>query len=126
MVSTRRQIDAETESIVTVGASVSIVQAKLAGLASRLPAWSLARTSKVWLPSARPLYCFGEVQAARHPASSRHSNEATPEPLSLPEKPKEAALRPERSAGWAVIWVSGAVVSIVQVKLAGLASRLPA
>ena len=33
---------------------------------------------------------------------------------------KEAALRPERSAGWAVIWVSGAVVSIVQVKLAGL------
>jgi hypothetical protein len=34
------------------GALVSIVQVRLAGLASVLPAASLARTWKVWLPSA--------------------------------------------------------------------------
>jgi hypothetical protein len=37
------------------GAAVSTVHAKLAGEASVLPAASLARTSKVWAPSARPV-----------------------------------------------------------------------
>ncbi len=35
------------------GARLSIVQVKLAGVESVLPALSVARTSKVWLPSAR-------------------------------------------------------------------------
>ena len=39
--------------MVELGAVVSTTQVKLAGLASVFPAWSVARTSKVWLPSAR-------------------------------------------------------------------------
>ena len=42
------------ESIEVVGAVVSIVQVELAGVASTFPAWSIARTSKVWEPSASP------------------------------------------------------------------------
>ncbi len=42
------------ELIVVFGAWVSTVNARLAGLASVLPAASLARTSKLWAPSARP------------------------------------------------------------------------
>jgi hypothetical protein len=38
--------------IVVFGATVSIVQVKLAGVASVLPAASVARTWNVWLPSA--------------------------------------------------------------------------
>ncbi len=41
------------ESIVTTGAVVSILQVKLAGVASVFAAWSIARTSNLWLPSAR-------------------------------------------------------------------------
>ena len=37
------------------GAFVSIVQVKVAGVGSVLPAGSVARTWKVWEPSARPL-----------------------------------------------------------------------
>ena len=36
------------------GADASIVQAREAGLASTLPAASVARTSKLWEPLARP------------------------------------------------------------------------
>ena len=38
-------------SIVVSGAVRSIVQVELAGVVSVLPAWSVARTSKVWLPA---------------------------------------------------------------------------
>ena len=37
------------------GATVSTVQEKLAGVGSVLPAASVARTWKVWLPEAKPL-----------------------------------------------------------------------
>ncbi len=40
------------ESIEVCGAVVSTVQLKDAGVASVLPAWSIARTSKLWEPSA--------------------------------------------------------------------------
>ena len=40
------------ESIEVFGAVVSTVQVELAGVASMLPAWSIARTSKVCEPSA--------------------------------------------------------------------------
>ncbi len=42
------------ESIERLGATVSTVNARLAGLASTLPAASVARTSTLWAPSARP------------------------------------------------------------------------
>ena len=71
-------------SIWVLGAAVSTVQVKVAGPASTLPAWSTARTSKLWEPSLRPLSSFGEEHAPHDPASSLHSKEATPEPPSLP------------------------------------------
>ncbi len=40
------------ESMLTTGAVVSTVQLKDAGVASVLAAWSIARTSKEWEPSA--------------------------------------------------------------------------
>ncbi len=40
------------ESMLVVGATVSIDQLKVAGLWSTLPAVSIARTSKEWAPSA--------------------------------------------------------------------------
>ena len=42
------------ESMFVFGAVVSTVQLKVAGVWSTLPAWSIARTSKEWLPSASP------------------------------------------------------------------------
>ena len=41
-------------SIVVSGAAVSIVHVNEAGVGSTLPAPSIARTWKVWLPSDRP------------------------------------------------------------------------
>ena len=43
-----------TTSMVVSGAAVSIVHVNCAGEASVFPAWSVARTLNVWLPSARP------------------------------------------------------------------------
>ena len=43
------------DSIDVSGVLVSIVQVKVAGVGSVLPAGSVARTEKVWEPSARPL-----------------------------------------------------------------------
>ncbi len=40
------------ESMLTAGAVVSTVQLKDAGVPSVLAAWSIARTSKEWAPSA--------------------------------------------------------------------------
>ena len=42
-------------SIEVVGAAVSIVQVRVAGLGSVLPAPSVARTEKVWEPSVSPV-----------------------------------------------------------------------
>ena len=41
--------------MVVSGGVVSTVQVKLAGVGSALPAASVARTWKLWLPSAKPL-----------------------------------------------------------------------
>jgi hypothetical protein len=61
-------VAAGPEPIVVSGAVVSgggwIVQLWLAGVASTLPAASLARTSKLCAPTARPVYSRGEVQAS--------------------------------------------------------------
>jgi hypothetical protein len=45
----------------------------LTGLASTLPAASLARTEKLCVPSERPVYSLGELQAEKAWASSLHS-----------------------------------------------------
>ena len=61
---------------VVSGAVVSTVNVREAGVASALPAASLARTEKVCEPSPSPVRSFGDVQAAQAPASSLHSNVA--------------------------------------------------
>ena len=55
------------------GAVRSTVQVCAAGVGSRLPAASSARTSKVCAPSVRPVYGCGLEQSAKAPPSSRHS-----------------------------------------------------
>ena len=66
---------------------------------------------------------MGELQEDQPPPSSWHSKV---EPPSLELKEKSAAAELLGSLGCAVIVVFGAAVSIVQVKLAGVASVLPA
>jgi hypothetical protein len=118
------------ESIVVLGAMVSTLQLKVAEVASVLPAWSIARTSKVWEPSASELRLRGEVQEAQAPGaveSKRHWKEATPEPpASEPEKVKLAAALLLSADGLESIVVFGAAVSTFQLKVAGVASVLPA
>jgi hypothetical protein len=107
------------EVIETLGGVESIVQLKLAGVASTLPSASAARTWKLWAPSASPEYAFGDEHEANAPASSAHSNVAGD---SLALNAKLAAEEFVDAAGCAVIVVSGPVLSTVQVKLAGVAS----
>ena len=59
--------------IVVFGRAVSTVKVREAGVASVLPGGSVARTSKVWVPSARVAVVKGEVQVANVPPSTRHS-----------------------------------------------------
>src|SRR5262245_47153562 len=97
------------------GAIESIVQLKLAGVASVLPAASRARTWNVWTPWARPVRLFGLVQAAYAAPSTEHSNVAEP---SGEVNAKLALVEVLFAFGLDVMLVSGDVVSIVQVKLA--------
>jgi hypothetical protein len=75
------------EPMVVWGAVASTAQLRLAGEPSTLPAASRARTRNWWLPPARPLYAFGEVQRAKAALSSEHSKVA---PDSFDEKVRVA------------------------------------
>src|SRR3954469_24910904 len=109
--------------IATVGGPRSIDHVWLSGVASLFPAASVARTSKVWLPSASAAVVCGLVQALQLPPSTRHSNV---EPAS-DEWNVNAGVAVLSSAGGAEsIVVSGAVRSIVHVSVAGVASVFPA
>ncbi|HEX9379918.1 MAG TPA: hypothetical protein VF891_00340 [Gaiellaceae bacterium] len=100
-------------SMVVLGAVRSTVQVWLAGEPSVLPAWSVARTSKVWLPSVRAgEMVWGLVQEAQLPLSTRHSKL---ELGSLELKLKLGVAFPEGLDGLASIVVSGAVRSTAQV-----------
>ena len=105
------------------GAVRSIVQACVAGVGSRLPAASSARTSNMCAASVRPAYDAGLEQSAKAPPSRRHSN---PGPASEAVNEKLALVELAAAGGEDVIDVSAAVVSIVKMNEAGLASTLPA
>ena len=78
-----------------------------------MPAWSVARTSKVWLPSASAgERLSGLEQEFQEPPSMRHSKL---EPVSVELKEKLGVVLFEGSLGCAVIEVLGAAVSSVQV-----------
>jgi hypothetical protein len=109
--------------MVVSGAAVSTVQVKVAGVASTLPAGSVARTLNVCEPLASPAYGFGLVQVVNPPLSSSHSKV---EPGSLAVKEKLAEVLAVGSLGEAVMVVFGAPVSTVHVNVAALASVLPA
>jgi hypothetical protein len=110
-----------------VSAGGSIVQVRVAGEASTLPAASVARTLNVCEPALSALYAFGLVHVAKAPASSLHSKV---DPDSLDVNANEALVEVVGFAGPEPIVVSGGVVSagalIVQVRVAGEASVLAA
>ena len=104
------------------GATTATVNVRVAGVASTLPAASLARTANVCWPSARFVYACGDVLVANAAPSRRHSNVA---PGSL-VKANDAELEVMVPVGPLVIVVSGAAVSTVNVRVAGEPSTLPA
>src|SRR5947208_894681 len=111
------------ESIVVFGAVRSTVQVWLECVASVLPAGSVARTSKVWLPAPSAEVAWGLVQADQLPPSIRHSKV---EPGSLELKLKLGVGSFDGLPGPEFSDVVGAVVSTVHAWLAGELSVLPA
>ncbi len=109
--------------MVVSGAVRSIVQVKLAGVASVLPAVSVARTWKVCEPLTRSLYCLGEVQAAKAALSKL---QVKVEPVSLDENVNVAELLLTVPEGPEAIIVSGAVRSTSTVRALEVAEVLPA
>jgi hypothetical protein len=104
-------------ALVIVGAGgAAVVTVQLYDVAALvLPATSVARTRKVWLPSARPLYACGLVQVANAAASRLQLNVTL---LSLSFKEKLAVVWLVGLAGWLVMaGAGGGVVSIVHVQL---------
>ena len=104
------------------GRAVSTVIVRLAGLASVLPAASVARTSKVCVPSVRDAVVCGDVQAVYAALSTRHSKLVPDSPEN--ENVGVASLVSPFGPASIVVW--GGVVSIVQVWLAGVGSTLSA
>jgi hypothetical protein len=70
----------------------------------RLPTESLARTEKVWEPSASPLYVFGLVHAASGAPSSEQTNVT---PVCVSEKAKLAVFAFVRLGGFESIVGAG-------------------
>src|SRR5436190_460611 len=93
------------------GAVVSTVIERLAGVASALPAASVAKTSNVCDPAASAAGVNGEVQGANAAASTRHWNVA---PVgSLEENANVGVVSFVGLLGDVSIVVCGAVVSTV-------------
>ncbi len=77
------------------GGVVSTDQVRIAGVASVLPATSVARTRNSCAPAASPVYCLGELHAVNAAPSSEHSKLA---PASSAENPKVAEVLGARRA----------------------------
>ena len=115
--------------IAVSGADVSTVKARVAGVASTLPAASVARTENVYAPSASGPTTRGEVHAHVGARSSRPARRACTRRSSPPRCSRTRTTA--RSAlvvpvGPRLIVVSGAAVSTVNARVAGVASTLPA
>ncbi len=96
-------------SITVSGAAVSTVKVRVAGVGSMLPAASIARTENVCSPSGSVPSACGDVHGANAAPSSLHSK-------------VEFGSLEENVYGLDVdvIDVSGAVVSTVKVRVAGV------
>jgi hypothetical protein len=106
-------VGAGSGSVGGVGSGRSIVHVRVAGVGSRLPALSLARTAKTWLPSVSAEKDLGESQAAQAPPSSWHSNLARRSEAKANDADWELTV----PAGPEAIEVSGGVVSATIVSL---------
>jgi len=104
------------------GAVVSTTQPSVAGDGSTLPARSLARTAKLRVPSLTAASC-GDVHAANAAPSSAHSNVTAPA-VSLPANVNSAVSALSSAGGPDSSSVSGAVMSVVHVAIAGVSSML--
>ena len=102
--------------------AVSTEKLRLAGLASVLPASSVARTSKVCGPSVSVPVVWGVVQEVKVPPSTAHSKV---ELGSVEVNSKVGVLSAVGPEGPAVMFVSGSTVSTVKVCDAGVGSGLP-
>jgi hypothetical protein len=101
---------------------VFTVQLKVAGDASEWPSASVARTENVCEPFASPKYDFGAVHAV---AGAPSDEQVNVDALSL-EANENETFAGEVAGGAAVSVVCGAVVSTVQLYVAGAAEVLPA
>jgi hypothetical protein len=113
--------------IAVSGAVASTVNEREAGDASGVPNPSVARTENVYEPSASGPYARGDVHATHVPVadpgpSSLHSNV---DPVSEPEKPNDGDALPVVPVGPESLVVSGAAVSTVNERVAGLGSGVP-
>lgn len=86
-----------------------------------MPAASVARTWKVWLPLAKLLYACGLTQAANGPASRLHWKVL---PASVAVKVKLALVLLLTAGGFAVRVVSGGVVSGTTAPSGGRTSQM--
>src|SRR4051794_16820158 len=102
------RVPSEGATRVSAGSVASTVQVVVAGVASVLPAASVARTRKVCAPGVSPERTSGDEQAVQAPASRRHSKLA---PVSLESKRKSADVVPVAAGGVSVKKVFGALVS---------------
>ena len=96
------------EAAAEVGAAVSTVKARWAGVGSVLAAASVARTSKLWGPSLRVAVVSGEEQGAKGAPYRKRTHQNT---RSGEEKPKVGVGSPVAPWGPESIVVSGGVVS---------------
>src|SRR5215210_2368202 len=93
-----------------------------AGVGSRFPARSFARTRRTCLPRARPRYVFRAKHARNARASSLHWNV---EPVSDERNVNRAVLEANLAGGAVRIVVFGGLKSTRHVHLAAVASNAP-
>src|SRR2546421_153284 len=102
------------------GAVVSMIHVKVAGVASTLPAGSGAGAASGWSPAASPEKLTGLLQPLKVAAPSRrHSKVTLP---SFDENEKVAVDWLVLGGGDVLIDVSGATVSTVKARVAGVGS----
>ena len=110
----------EGPAVIVVSGGTTTVQLWLAGVASTLPAVSVACTWNVCTPADKTVYVVGEVQALNEPPSSLQAKVA----VSVAVKLKVAEVEATVPVGPEVIVVSGGVLSTVTFVLAVVAELL--
>ena len=102
------------------------MKVRVAGVASVLPTASVARKETVCEPLARSANVFGLPQVVKAALSSLHSSLLVSPAVPWKAKVADLVRIVEPAAGPESIVVSGAVVSTLNVRVAGVASMLPA